>query len=617
MTEEDRSQSSPRGSGPQEAELHKFYAAFEQSRDGILFQDRTRFLDANLAALSLFRASSIEALLACHPSDLFPAFLPSGQPSQETAQARIEEAYREGQAFFEWRSRTLEGKEFPSEVLLNRIDLPGGPVLEAVVRDITERKQVEARLQKREAELQEAQSVGKVGNWVWDLASGTTSWSDELFRLLGLSPRSLSPSYTAFLEFVHPEDRDDVDQKVRQALAGETEYDCEHRILDPDGQERVVHGRASVEWDDSGQAVRMLGTLQDITPRKEAERVLRQRADKVAMVQAISTKLIGARFEAMDPVIEEALARIGAAAEADQCQLFRLLEAGQVLSKTHEWYAAGRAPSAPIEEFQGTPAAHYPWLMDQLSANEVVQIGTLEEIPDPDFRGVLAGEGIWSILFVPLWLEDAPAGFLGLATVGREGGWSASDRYLLRLAADTLSSALSRWDLEAELRYKAYHDPLTGLANRMALHEILARELARYQRYGPPFSLLMFDLDHFKSVNDRYGHETGDTVLKQVARLAQETLRAPDVVGRWGGEEFLGLLPEVDAGEAQAAAERLRQRIAEAPFQGPDQVTISLGVATLSEGENPDQLLRRVDDALYRAKEGGRNRVEQARLDPS
>lgn len=355
-----------------------------------------------------------------------------------------------------------------------------------------------------------------------------------------------------------------------------------------------------------------------ITEGQEAEWSQCQRADEVvALVQVISTKLVGAQFEAMDPAIEAALARIGVTAEADQCQVFRLLEGGQVIRKTYEWHAEGKASRTLLKERQGLPRAHFSWLLDRLDANEVVQIGSLEEVPDPDFRGALAEEGRQSILFVPLWLEGAPTGFLEVSTVGRERTWSASDQHLLRFAADTLSSALGRWDLDAELRYKAYHDPLTGHFNRRALQETLAREVARFQRYRTPFSLLMFDLDHFKAVNDRHGHEMGDKVLKQVARLAREALREPDVVGRWGGEEFLVLLPDTDAGKARVVADRLGQGIAEAHFEGPGQVTASLGLATLREGESQDQLLRRVDEALYRAKEGGRDRVEQARLEPS
>ena len=164
--------------------------------------------------------------------------------------------------------------------------------------------------------------------------------------------------------------------------------------------------------------------------------------------------------------------------------------------------------------------------------------------------------------------------------------------------------------LEAELDYRANHDPLTGLANRKQLEQQIREELQRADRYGTPFSLIMFDLDHFKAVNDRYGHQTGDKVLTEITELIVTRLREPDQIGRWGGEEFMILLPETGQDEAVTLAERLRRTTAEADFVDLPAVTISLGVTEYGSGDDLDQLTRRVDDALYRAKGEGRNRVE-------
>jgi len=170
----------------------------------------------------------------------------------------------------------------------------------------------------------------------------------------------------------------------------------------------------------------------------------------------------------------------------------------------------------------------------------------------------------------------------------------------------------TRKDLEERLRYLAHHDPLTGLYNRSAFEARLDEEHHRAERYDTAFSLVMFDLDHFKTVNDRFGHEVGDQVLRDIARLSGEELRASDTVGRWGGEEFMVLLPETEAEQARALAERLRIRVAEHPFEGPGRVTLSLSVAAYVPGEARGDLLKRLDDALYRAKETGRNRVVTA-----
>ena len=168
--------------------------------------------------------------------------------------------------------------------------------------------------------------------------------------------------------------------------------------------------------------------------------------------------------------------------------------------------------------------------------------------------------------------------------------------------------------LEEELRRQSHVDYLTGVYNRRHFMERAEQELSRAHRYGKPLSMLILDIDHFKLINDRYGHKVGDTVLKAVADLSHATLRDVDILGRLGGEEFAVLLPETDQPAALDAAERLRETIANAriPLNGGDPVSfsVSIGVSSMGSAEdNIDSLLNRADKALYEAKGGGRNRV--------
>lgn len=165
-----------------------------------------------------------------------------------------------------------------------------------------------------------------------------------------------------------------------------------------------------------------------------------------------------------------------------------------------------------------------------------------------------------------------------------------------------------------ELRHPAHHDPLTGLYNRAAFQNHLDEELHRSERYHRPFSLIMFDIDRFKTINDSYGHDVGDQVLQQIAALVRDELRDTDSVARWGGEDFMILLPETDLDNAAVLAERLRRRIAHTDFDAAGRVTISLGIADSHGSEARKNMLIRVDSALYRAKEGGRNRWEKSIL---
>jgi diguanylate cyclase (GGDEF)-like protein len=167
------------------------------------------------------------------------------------------------------------------------------------------------------------------------------------------------------------------------------------------------------------------------------------------------------------------------------------------------------------------------------------------------------------------------------------------------------------------MRFKATHDALTGVLNRGTILETMDREIARSRREGPSLGVLLADLDHFKAVNDTYGHLAGDSVLKEVTKRMQAVVRVYDAVGRYGGEEFLILLPGCDATMTSDKAEQLRMAIAQQSVDCPSgqlRVTMSFGgVATAGWPEiSPSQILQMADAALYRAKEEGRNRVVMA-----
>lgn len=160
----------------------------------------------------------------------------------------------------------------------------------------------------------------------------------------------------------------------------------------------------------------------------------------------------------------------------------------------------------------------------------------------------------------------------------------------------------------ARLERVAATDRLTGVANRASFEAQLLAEQLRPDR--APFSVLLFDIDGFKRINDTWGHAQGDAVLKALVRRVRATLRGTDTLARWGGEEFAVLLPQTDAAEARVVAEKIRHAVAHEPFDRVGDVTTSVGVAAALGGESDASLLGRADEALYRAKGNGRNRVE-------
>jgi diguanylate cyclase (GGDEF)-like protein/PAS domain S-box-containing protein len=162
---------------------------------------------------------------------------------------------------------------------------------------------------------------------------------------------------------------------------------------------------------------------------------------------------------------------------------------------------------------------------------------------------------------------------------------------------------------EAELTRLAVTDPLTGLWNRRHTGELLSADLAQAHRNGQALTLLMIDVDNFKSINDTHGHQTGDRVLVEVANRLREQIRSTDVVGRWGGEEFVVLLRYCGLRDAVAIAEKLRRRIAEDPFDTLFSASVSIGAAELQDNDDLASWIERADAALYAAKRAGRNTV--------
>lgn len=197
------------------------------------------------------------------------------------------------------------------------------------------------------------------------------------------------------------------------------------------------------------------------------------------------------------------------------------------------------------------------------------------------------------------------------------GGFASLTVQLLWITL--LAAAICSWASANHLRTllqlyrQATRDLLTGLLNRRALTEQLERKLRRTKRYGRPLTLLMMDLDRFKRLNDEYGHLAGDQVLREFARRAGNALRDSDVLGRWGGEEFMAGLVETRPEEAQRVAERIRDACEQTPVRINDDrevpFTVSIGVSPIREHETLEQAIKRVDDALYAAKAAGRNRV--------
>ncbi|OQX63771.1 MAG: hypothetical protein B5M51_04715, partial [Anaerolinea sp. 4484_236] len=239
---------------------------------------------------------------------------------------------------------------------------------------------------------------------------------------------------------------------------------------------------------------------------------------------------------------------------------------------------------------------------------------------------VPAQKWLRSCAAAPVIIHDKVIGFLNVDSATPNFFNATHPKYLQAFASHAASAInnarlyeqaqdeiKARKKAEKELYKQATTDPLTGVFNRRYFFETAQKELERSQRYNRPLSIIIFDIDHFKKVNDTYGHGAGDEVLRKLTAECKDSLRENDVFARYGGEEFVILLPETNLEQAEQMAERMRKGCAETPLDvgsATVKITVSFGVSSLDNETLPlDELLLRADNALYASKEAGRNRV--------
>jgi len=284
--------------------------------------------------------------------------------------------------------------------------------------------------------------------------------------------------------------------------------------------------------------------------------------------------------------------------------------------------------SPAVEKLRGfTPdeAMHQPLAEIHPPASLAISQGYFQDLqsrilaglPLEPFRGELEywckdGSTVWCyVMVLPLLGSDGT--FRQLLGVSRDISERKRDEQTLLHAKEETERANRALAVANEKLYQlATTDRLTGVANRWSFEGEIEHEIRRTIRYGEPLSLILFDIDHFKAINDRHGHLVGDQVLIALSQRVRDRLRSVDVLARWGGEEFVIMLPHCGSAEAEQLAEKLRALIAAEPFPTVGQVTSSFGVAEFNPRESADVWLNRADDALYQAKAAGRNRVYAA-----
>ena len=460
---------------------------------------------------------------------------------------------------FEWSYVRKDGGIVPVLLSVTVLYDPAGKVTGylGVAVDISGRKASEAAVIDGRELLNQAQRIAKVGSWSLDLIANRLEWSDEIFRLFEIDPKRFGASYEAFLEAIHPEDRDKVNQAYTDSLANRQPYSIIHRLLFKDGRVKWVEERCETLFDEGGKPLLSRGTVQDITKQYEADEAVR-----------LYASVFEHSGEAM--LITDAENRIIALNHAFTEQTGYELD--DLLGRNPRVLASGR-----------TSPETYQTMWAELS-----DLGFWQgELCDRRKSGE----------FYPKWTA--------ISAVRNEA------REVTHYIA-SFTDISERKAAEERMHRLAHHDPLTGLFNRFSLEDRLEQSLAVARREGDQLAVLFLDMDRFKIINDTVGHHAGDALLIQVAARLRESVRESDIVARLGGDEFVVVLTGLRDGmqsAAQVAAKLLDALGDPYEVEGTSlHSSPSIGIALFpADGEDAETLMKSADTAMYHVKETGRN----------
>lgn len=421
-----------------------------------------------------------------------------------------------------------------------------------------------------------------LGHWHFDISSKAVYWSEEMYEILGIQPEEYTPTLATLFEFTHPDDVKQLKAYIDVAIKTGVGWQINHRIIKPTGEHRVVFSTGYVPDKNQGLTKTVSGTAQDISDNIQVEKelallscaanhttsglVITNERREVLWVNPAFTVQTG---YTLDEVKGKGLAELLQGEETDQ----------QVLQKIKQQLLNGEEVNETILNYHKNGRAYW----NKLRITAIFEQGQIVK-----FVGVQHN------------ITDEIEAKQNLDVLN-----NTLQQEVARKTEKLKKSNLS-------LQRIATTDPLTSALNRRTLRSTEALEFKRAQRNQQPISLLLFDIDHFKKINDTYGHDAGDAVLVSTVNTVKKEIRDTDYLFRMGGEEFLLLMPNTSREQAKQVANKLQLAIKNAQIKHHSHaisITVSIAVLSHKGEQNMDASLRLIDKGLYRAKSQGRDQV--------
>jgi diguanylate cyclase (GGDEF)-like protein len=475
-----------------------------------------------------------------------------------------------------------------------------------------ERVHTEAALRDSETALKDAQRLAHVGSWVWDAQSGNISLSEELYHILRMKPGRKPPSILQLAHLTSAENMAYLKGVLNSCMNDGAAFKTDLAVTYDDGTSGWVSVHGESVRDESGTVTRLRGTVQDITDRKLAEQHIaalhHQMSDSIETLKRHDMQM-------------RDIARMSDMLQACHTRS----EAFPIISSTAQRLFPNASGALALirpetRQFEtATQWGQHPGMIDRFSFGDcwALRTGRRYELMDSVAGAachhfVTAPAGPYICL--PMTVQGETNALLHISC------WPDSDldedkQNLMTTFADVIKLSLANIRMREILIEQALRDQLTTLFNRHYLAETLPREMQRARREKHALSVAMLDLDHFKKLNDQFGHDAGDTVLHALGKLLRSNVRGGDIACRYGGEEFLLVLPDCNLQDARALVDNIRREVMKMDLTigktALPHITVSAGVAEFgAPALTAEALISAADHALYKAKDYGRNRVE-------